>query len=243
MCHRGVFREGENRGRVRPASGRGAGMHRVRGASGDVLARGPGFPPDLSPVRPPRPRFPPSRNTSCGLVGWGRARRALRGRGRHSLWSVGAKARWLKDPPPPRTPPPPAMTPDLSRPPTFQCGSGFGTVKQGARGQSFGGRPGPRASTSFEAPRTPCIPVPLPPRPAALAPRVFTPELLAGACKQNPTRPTANGSSGRCARAPRGGRGREAGGADGRTRPARARPARPAAPRPRAPPRCPGPQA
>ena len=34
-------------------------MHRVRGASGDVLARGPGFPPDLSPARPPRPLFPP----------------------------------------------------------------------------------------------------------------------------------------------------------------------------------------
>ena len=30
-------------------------MHRVRGASGDVLARGPGFPPNLSPRAPPSP--------------------------------------------------------------------------------------------------------------------------------------------------------------------------------------------
>ena len=30
-------------------------MYRVRGASGDVLARGPGFPPDLSPRAPPSP--------------------------------------------------------------------------------------------------------------------------------------------------------------------------------------------
>ena len=30
-------------------------MHRVRGTSGDVLAREPGFPPDLSPRAPPSP--------------------------------------------------------------------------------------------------------------------------------------------------------------------------------------------
>ena len=49
------FGEGENRGRVRPASAGGGGMRRVRGASGDALARGPGFPPDLSPRAPPSP--------------------------------------------------------------------------------------------------------------------------------------------------------------------------------------------
>ena len=38
-------------------------MHGFRGASGDVLARGPDFPQISSPARPPRPRFPPSRNT------------------------------------------------------------------------------------------------------------------------------------------------------------------------------------
>ena len=30
-------------------------MHRVRGASGAVLARGPGFPPDIIPRAPPSP--------------------------------------------------------------------------------------------------------------------------------------------------------------------------------------------
>ena len=44
----------------------GAGMHRVRGASGDVLARGPAFPQISAPARPPRPLFPPSRNTPVG---------------------------------------------------------------------------------------------------------------------------------------------------------------------------------
>ena len=34
---------------------RGPGMHRVRGASGAVLARGPSFPPDLSPRALPSP--------------------------------------------------------------------------------------------------------------------------------------------------------------------------------------------
>ena len=38
-------------------------MHRVRGASEDALARGPAFPQISAPVRPPRPLFPPSRNT------------------------------------------------------------------------------------------------------------------------------------------------------------------------------------
>ena len=47
--------QGGNRGRVRPASGTKGGMHRVRGASGDLLARGPGFPPDLSPRALPSP--------------------------------------------------------------------------------------------------------------------------------------------------------------------------------------------
>ena len=41
---------------MRPASGRGPGIHGVRGASGDVWVRGPGFPP-RSP--PPRAALPP----------------------------------------------------------------------------------------------------------------------------------------------------------------------------------------
>ena len=38
-----VFQEGGNRGEYGRPRGRGAGIHRVRGASGDVLARGPGL--------------------------------------------------------------------------------------------------------------------------------------------------------------------------------------------------------
>ena len=34
-------------------------MRRVRGASGDALARGPAFPPISAPARPPRPLFSP----------------------------------------------------------------------------------------------------------------------------------------------------------------------------------------
>ena len=46
-----------------------AGMHGVGGASGDVLALGPGSSPDLSPpARPSRPLLSPSRNTSSGLI-------------------------------------------------------------------------------------------------------------------------------------------------------------------------------
>ena len=53
---RGVIPEGENRGRVRPASGRGAGMHGVGGCLG--RRTGPGTwlsPPIFAPPRPPRP--------------------------------------------------------------------------------------------------------------------------------------------------------------------------------------------
>ena len=68
-----------------------AGMHGVGGASGDVLALGPGSSPDLSPpARPSRPLLSPSRNTSSGLSfdlrlrSWSRllctARRHLLGR-------------------------------------------------------------------------------------------------------------------------------------------------------------------
>ena len=70
----GVFREGENRGRVRPASGRGGGMHRVRGTSGDALARGTGLPPDLSPRNTPAAFwsvsfvFPPAATRTVALV-------------------------------------------------------------------------------------------------------------------------------------------------------------------------------
>ena len=38
-------------------------MHRVRGASGDVLAREPGISPEISPCAPLAPCFHPSRNT------------------------------------------------------------------------------------------------------------------------------------------------------------------------------------
>ena len=68
---RWVLREGENRGRVRPASGEEGGMHRVRGASGDALARGPAFPHISAPARPRRPLFPPSPKHPDELaVGW-----------------------------------------------------------------------------------------------------------------------------------------------------------------------------
>ena len=49
-------------GRARPASGRGAGMHGVRGTSGDVRVLGPGFLPDLRPRAPPSPRLSTLRN-------------------------------------------------------------------------------------------------------------------------------------------------------------------------------------
>ena len=49
----GVIPEGGQAGRVRPASGSGAGIHGIRGASGDVRVRGPGFPSDLRPRAPP----------------------------------------------------------------------------------------------------------------------------------------------------------------------------------------------
>ena len=43
----------DRRGRERPASGKGAGIHGVRGASEDVRILGPGFTPDLRPCAPP----------------------------------------------------------------------------------------------------------------------------------------------------------------------------------------------
>ena len=62
----GVLPEGERRGRVRRASGGGGGgRHGVRGASGGVPARGPGFPPDPCPRARPlfAPCFTPAGNT------------------------------------------------------------------------------------------------------------------------------------------------------------------------------------
>ena len=47
-----VFREGESRGRVRPASGEGGGMHRVRGCLGRRSGPGTGFPQISAPARP-----------------------------------------------------------------------------------------------------------------------------------------------------------------------------------------------
>ena len=51
---------------MRPASGKGAGIHGVRGASGGVRVRGPGFPPTSAPVRPPfvAPAVSPSADVS-----------------------------------------------------------------------------------------------------------------------------------------------------------------------------------
>ena len=44
-------------------------MHRVRGASGAVLARGPGFPPDIIPRAPPSPPVStPPETTLHGVV-------------------------------------------------------------------------------------------------------------------------------------------------------------------------------
>ena len=53
--------EGEKQGASAARPGRGAGIHGVRGASGDVPARRPGFPPDLRPPRAPLapPLLPP----------------------------------------------------------------------------------------------------------------------------------------------------------------------------------------
>ena len=49
------FRRVKTGGECGRPRGRGAGMHRVRGASGAVQARGPGFPQISAPARPPRP--------------------------------------------------------------------------------------------------------------------------------------------------------------------------------------------
>ena len=73
---RRVSPEGGQGGRVRPASGRGPEFTASEGASGDVLARGPGFPPDLRPCAPPSPRLvslPPPGGASRS------ARRPVRG--------------------------------------------------------------------------------------------------------------------------------------------------------------------
>ena len=50
-----VFQEGGNRGEYGRPRGRGGGIHRVRGASGDVLALGPGSPQISAPARPIAP--------------------------------------------------------------------------------------------------------------------------------------------------------------------------------------------
>ena len=57
-------------------------MHGVRGASGGVPARGPGFSPDLCPPRAPRPLFSPPGNTP--------RRREVRTRRRSSTGSCGS---------------------------------------------------------------------------------------------------------------------------------------------------------
>ena len=87
-------------GECGPPRGRGGGMHRVRGASGDVRARGPGFPPHLSPRAPPSPPVfhPPEtpvrwtspwggkgKDGGMRTMMWGgRAVREARGRGSHT---------------------------------------------------------------------------------------------------------------------------------------------------------------
>ena len=58
----GVLREGENRGRLRPASREGGRNAPRQGCLGRRSGPGPGFPPDLSPRAPPSPLFP-SRTT------------------------------------------------------------------------------------------------------------------------------------------------------------------------------------
>ena len=75
-CLLGVIPEGGQGGRVRPALGRGAGIHGVRGASGGVRVRGPGLSPDFRPRAPPSPRLFTLRNHSSGGGGAAGMRRA-----------------------------------------------------------------------------------------------------------------------------------------------------------------------
>ena len=65
-CVSGGCKTGGEYGRPR---GRGPGMHRIRGASGAVQARGPGFPPDLSPrARPSPPVFTLPKHTTSAVT-------------------------------------------------------------------------------------------------------------------------------------------------------------------------------
>ena len=135
----GVIPEGGQAGRVRPASGSGAGIHGIRGASGDVRVRGPGFPSDLRPRAPPLAplvHHPESHFSVCGvglgLVGWfgeeahGRPARRPSGAGE----ALGPVPRIRPPDPPPISPPISSITsacrdPAEARPPkkSPRCGA------------------------------------------------------------------------------------------------------------------------
>ena len=158
-------------------------MHLVRGASGDVLARGPGFLPDLSPRAPPSPPVSPLPNPfqeKQEQFSLGDVKTAAQKKGGNSTprWAKGGPPEGLETPPgrPLCSPaPPPASRPRPQRGDllslsqdliAWQIEGVFRRVKRGRGGRAgaeIWGKAGSPGRMSPEAPLTRCIPGP-PPR-------------------------------------------------------------------------------
>ena len=137
----GVFPEGEQRGRVRGASGEGGRKARRQGCLGRRSSPGTWyFPRSLPPVRAPCPLFSPSGNTP--VVWFWRQKTSCRGRGRRRRGARGG-----------------APEAEAER-------NGGGAVRRGPGG----GRAGPRPGGGGAGPRRPPRGPPRRPRPRPRAP-------------------------------------------------------------------------